>query len=381
MRKSTTGLLALMLLGAPLTGIHPSSASTTICFGKTTTIANSADEVPGSDTADVILGGTGPTFVYGYAGRDRICDHGAHDDIWGGPGDDLIAAGAGWDTVDGGDGLTLLPSGNDIIYGGPGRDLLTGGDGADRLYGGAGNDTLHGDIDPYGNGAHGAGVNAGRGHLALGGDAASQSYNAPGAGVNGGGYLPQSTGPFGSDRLSGGQGDDVLLGDAGPDSLAGGPGNDTLIGGAGGDVLIGGRGHDAFDGGPGHDTCYVAAHIDHVQSCEAIRTHQLRLNIDSAVPGVAHRPSTTRLRPCVHRKVVGGRVMTNTSAARVQERRCWCRTRPPRTLAAGHETAVPAAQIGPRPAQLALRVSVDGCRWTPRTYGYSTPGTTVPPGR
>jgi hypothetical protein len=303
MRKSTTGVLALVLLGAPLTGIHPGSASTARCFGKAATIANSADEVPGSNSADVILGGTGPTFVYGYAGRDRICDHGEHDDIWGGPGDDLIAAGAGWDTVDGGDGLPLLPSGDDLIYGGPGRDLLTGGDGADRLYGGAGND-----------------------------------------------------------------------------SLAGGPGNDILDGGAGDDVLIGGRGHDAFHGGPGHDTCYVTARTHRVRSCEAIRTRQPRLGSASAVPGVVHRPSATRLRPCVHGTLLGGRVKANQAAARVQERRCWCRTRPPRTRAAGHETAAPAAQVDPRPAPL-LRTSVDGCRWTPRTYGYSTPGTTVPPGR
>ena len=380
MRKSTTGLLALVLLGAPLTGIHPSSASATRCFGKAATIADSADEVPGSNSADVILGGTGPTFVYGYAGRDRICDHGEHDDIWGGPGDDLIAAGAGWDTVDGGDGLPLLPSGDDLIYGGAGRDLLTGGDGADRLYGGAGNDTLHGDIGPHSNRAHGAGVDTGRGHPALGDDPASQGHTAPGAGVNGGGDLPQPAGPFGADRLSGGQGDDVLLGGAGPDSLAGGPGNDILDGGAGDDVLIGGRGHDAFHGGPGHDTCYVTARIHRVRSCEAIRTRQPRLSIASAVPGVAHRPSATRLRPCVHGTLVGGRVMANQAAARVQERRCWCRTRPPRTRAAGHETAAPAAQVGPRPAPL-MRTSVAGCRWTPRTYGYSPPGTTVPPGR
>jgi hypothetical protein len=86
------------------------------------------------------------------------------------------------------------------------------------------------------------------------------------------------------------------------------------------------------------------------------------------------------LRPCVHGTLLGGRVKANQAAARVQERRCWCRTRPPRTRAAGHETAAPAAQVDPRPAPL-LRTSVDGCRWTPRTYGYSTPGTTVPPGR
>ena len=312
MRNSTTGLLALVLAGTPLAGMHPTSAATTACFAKPATVTVSRSEVVGSEAADVILTGTGPTFVYGYAGRDRICGSGAHDNIWGGPGNDLIAAGGGWDVVDGGDGLTILPSGEDTVYGGTGRDKLTGGDGADRLYGGTGNDTLEGDTDPHrrvatgGAGARGVSV----GHLTVGGW------------------------PGEPDRLRGGNGDDLLRGGGGPDSLFGGPGNDILVGGAGRDILTGGPGHDTLFGGSGHDSCFVGEDTVAVHSCELIRVDQPRGLSPLRISAQAPRPRVTHLE-----------VITKKLASRVTEGRCWCGTDPPRTLAVRDETSRPLSSV------------------------------------
>lgn len=326
MRKPTTGLLALVVVGAPLAGMHPTSATTTACFAEPATLMASRVEVVGSEAADVIRTATGPSFVYGYAGHDRICGSGEHDDIGGGPGNNLITAGAGWDVVDGGDGLAILPSGDDTVYGGAGRDKLTGGDGDDRLYGGTGNDTLEGDTDPHSYLAPGAGVNGGT--YSSGAyneqrliDTGPQSYGGPGAGVNGN-YVGSRSRPVGGDLLHGGSGADLLRGDGGPDTLNGGPGNDILVGGAGDDILIGGHGRDAFYAGSGHDTCYVGTNTDLVASCEEVRVHQPRPAIVSVTLGAAPRPSVSRLD-----------VIIKKLASRVTEGRCWCGTNPPRTFA------------------------------------------------
>jgi Ca2+-binding RTX toxin-like protein len=339
MRKSTIGLLALVLAGAPLAGMHPSSAAPAACFVRPATLETSADEIVGSGAADVVVTGAGQTFVYGYGGRDRICGSTGHDSIWGGPGNDLVTAGGGWDVVDGGDGLSVLPSGDDTLYGGPGRDTVTGRDGADRLYGGPGNDTLEGDADPH-------------------------AFVAPGAGARGGfsaGYRTVN-GLAEPDRLRGGTGDDLLRGGPGHDSLFGGPGEDILIGGDGRDVLIGGPGHDALFGGPGYDMCFVGEGTDSVRSCELIRVHQPRLVLPRlGLPGdyVGAPPRIVQ--------VTDLGAATRQLASRVRVGRCWCTTQPARTLA-GRQIAATTEPTRAWPSQLAHtttgRATDGGCGCT-----------------
>jgi hypothetical protein len=95
------------------------------------TIGN--DDLPGSNSDDIIFGLRGNDAIFAGNGNDKV--HGGHgnDLIDGGQGNDRLFGGQGNDALIGGEG-------NDDLFGGQGRDLLLGGTGRDGLHGGEGND-------------------------------------------------------------------------------------------------------------------------------------------------------------------------------------------------------------------------------------------------
>jgi len=100
----------------------------------------SADDLTGYASNDLIAGGGGADRIWARSGNDVI-DAGAGDDqVWGEDGDDVIDAGDGNDTV-------RADNGNDTLRGGAGNDTLLGGNGNDVIEGGAGNDSLGGGSD------------------------------------------------------------------------------------------------------------------------------------------------------------------------------------------------------------------------------------------
>ncbi len=90
--------------------------------------------------------------IQGGTGDDTISGSHFGDTIEGGTGDDDIDGGADGDYVYGGpaaggtdsDDVLYGGTGDDFIYGGNGNDTLYGGEGADYLYGEAGVDYLYG---------------------------------------------------------------------------------------------------------------------------------------------------------------------------------------------------------------------------------------------
>lgn len=82
-------------------------------------------QIVGTESADVLHGGSG---------NEIICGLGKKDTIKGGGGNDILIGGGGNDTVNGG-------GGNDKIRGSGGSDKLRGGPGRDKCSGGPGRDT------------------------------------------------------------------------------------------------------------------------------------------------------------------------------------------------------------------------------------------------
>jgi len=146
------------------------------------------DIILGGNGDDKVIGGSGEDYLYGGDGDDQIVGGADNDTIDGGSGNDLGYGGLGDDFIDGGDGDDILVGhwGDDVINGGGDDDIilgqqdndtLNGGDGNDRIYGGLGDDTIDGgadndfivgaqigtvnfdNIETYGNGQDGAGVN------------------------------------------------------------------------------------------------------------------------------------------------------------------------------------------------------------------------------
>ena len=192
-------------------------------------------EVPGTDGADTLQGGSGDESITGGAGDD---------DLQGGLGADTINGDAGADVIQGQGGF-------DVITGNADDDLMQGRGGDDTLSGNAGNDWVDGnDGDDK---------------------------------VNGGTQLDTVVGGLGADLMSGGEGSDVLVGgellsdpltteqlsniragetledatgialgssiflqdDGAADTLDGGNASDMLFFGAG-DTATGGAGSDEF---------------------------------------------------------------------------------------------------------------------------------------
>ncbi|WP_197329591.1 calcium-binding protein [Ralstonia syzygii] len=84
--------------------------------------------------------------LYGYATDDVLNGLDGNDTLRGYGGNDILRGDAGSDTLYGGDGNDTLDGGadNDYLFGDAGDDTLLGGSGDDNLYGGTGNDTLEG---------------------------------------------------------------------------------------------------------------------------------------------------------------------------------------------------------------------------------------------
>ncbi len=82
--------------------------------------------INGSDSDEIIIGGTTNDILHGGAGNDVLIGGAGSDQLFGDAGADRLEGGDGNDTLNGG-------SGNDILIGGAGNDVLTGGTGADTF--------------------------------------------------------------------------------------------------------------------------------------------------------------------------------------------------------------------------------------------------------
>ncbi|MEM9147239.1 MAG: calcium-binding protein [Pseudomonadota bacterium] len=188
--------------------------------------SDEADEVEGTENADVLALGGGNDTANGGDGDDRIV---------GGSGDDFITGGAGNDDLRGNEG-------NDTLIGGDGDDRLIGHAGDDSLIGGSGNDVLRGFADNDT-------LEGGDGDDRLAGHTGEDD-------ISGGAGNDVLRGGNDADGLRGGEGDDRVVGGAGADDLSGGAGADTLRGGLDDDYLDGGQGDDLLIGGAGLDTFF-----------------------------------------------------------------------------------------------------------------------------
>lgn len=133
--------------------IHPSAAGHGVIAAFSAATLNAdhvllfdagAQDVHGSEYADLIFTGGGNDSVSAGAGNDVVFAGGGNDIVCGGAGNDLIAGGSGNDNLSGGEGSDLLAGnlGNDWLAGGGGADVLISGQGTDLVFGGDGNDLL-----------------------------------------------------------------------------------------------------------------------------------------------------------------------------------------------------------------------------------------------
>lgn len=127
--------------------IDPVAADFTLPGAQIATVhINEVVEQDGTDSTDLLFGGSEDDIVNAGEGNDLILGRGGWDVLNGEDGTDYIAGGDGDDIINGGTGRDFLWGGkdNDVIDGGEGRDQLFGGLGDDALNGGAGNDWLSG---------------------------------------------------------------------------------------------------------------------------------------------------------------------------------------------------------------------------------------------
>lgn len=242
---------------------------------------DAAYDLAGSESDDVIYGGTNGEVIYIGGGNDEVFAGAGNDQITGGAGINSIflqdgndvfldngASGADdGDLVDGGAGNDLIETGlgADRVLGGEGKDEIRSGGGDDWVTGGWGDDTvwLGGGADEFdetGEGIYSGDdkVYGGSGNDTIkGGDGVDRLWGGGGfdilVGGSGNDFL---YGGDGNDSLSGEKGNDTLLGEAGNDTLRGGDGNDYLNGLIGNDVLHGGAGADELRGNSGDDLFY-----------------------------------------------------------------------------------------------------------------------------
>ncbi|MBV1689383.1 M10 family metallopeptidase C-terminal domain-containing protein [Novosphingobium sp. G106] len=152
-----------------------------------------------------------------------------------------VTTGAGADQINGSDLANVLDggAGDDKINGNGGDDLLIGGLGRDTLNGGAGIDTAS-----YENASSSvaADLSTKKGTF---GEAIGDKYVGI-ENLTGSAHDDALFGDNFANVLSGGAGNDHLEGLLGNDTLNGGAGDDLLIGGTGVDLLSGGEGADTF---------------------------------------------------------------------------------------------------------------------------------------
>ena len=229
------------------------------------------DELYGSESDNVLLGGSGGDLITGRGGIDEanyalalsmaIANLSTHSASVG-AGNDVLVLISNLSGSNFADSLQANDSGS-VLLGVDGNDTLTGGAGDDALFGGNGNDTLMGhgggdeidgeagvDTVSYRLAAGNVNVNLGNGTVsgAEGSDTLRNTEN-----ILGGDFEDMLIGDAGANRIDGGLGRDELVGAAGNDSVFGGEGNDLLTGDAGNDALIGGPGVNALYGDAGFD--------------------------------------------------------------------------------------------------------------------------------
>lgn len=187
------------------------------------------DELYGSESDNVLLGGSGGDLITGRGGIDEANYALALS---------MVIANLSTHSASGG-------AGNDVLFGGNGNDTLMGHGGGDEIDGEAGVDTVS-----YRLAAGNVNVNLGNGTVsgAEGSDTLRNIEN-----ILGGDFEDMLIGDAGANRIDGGLGRDELVGAAGNDSVFGGEGNDLLTGDAGNDALIGGPGVNALYGDAGFD--------------------------------------------------------------------------------------------------------------------------------
>ncbi|WP_284733868.1 MULTISPECIES: calcium-binding protein [unclassified Dyella] len=241
---------------------------------------DSAQEIHGYATDDVLSAGGGDDQMYGKAGNDTLQGDAGNDRIYGEDGNDILIGGAGDDQLFGGGGNDTyryaLGDGSDTIdstgsWGASNQDVLEFGAGIEAAQVAAsrqsydlllkvgtdtlrvrnyfyddanGSDTLQLIRFADGTSWTPAAVKA---MVIAPSDAAQEIY----------GYANDDTlsAGGGDDKMYGYAGNDVLHGDDGNDRLDGGDGNDRLAGGKGNDWLYGGSGADIyeFNAGDGND--------------------------------------------------------------------------------------------------------------------------------
>ena len=210
------------------------------------------EEIYGTKSNDVLVGGPGPSDIYGDYGRDEMYGGKGNDRMYGDYGDDVLYGEDGNDSLEG-------EQGSDKLYGGSGKDSLTGGSGNDSLFGGDGEDVLDGqdgaDSMDGGKGADTYYVDNPADVVTDSGDdgALDTVYIASYLGstyVMGKGIV--------NGTLSAQAGPGGLSGNASDNKLEGNTQNNTLSGGLGSDTLAGGGGNDSVDGGDGTDTVVLS---------------------------------------------------------------------------------------------------------------------------
>ncbi|MFO0913456.1 MAG: calcium-binding protein [Pirellulales bacterium] len=252
-------------------------------FGVTIDGGGGDDEIVGTDSDDLLFGGTGNNLINSGKGNDRINTGDGNDVIFGGIGDDQIETGDGDDEIDGGDG-------DDLLFGGTGNNQINAGKGNDRINTGDGNDVIFGgqDDDQVDSGNGDDEIDAGDGDDIIFGGTGNNLVNA-GKGndrintrdgndvIFGGLDDDQIDSGNGDDEIDAGDGDDIIFGGTGNnlvnagkgndrintrdgnDVIFGGDGDDEVATGAGDDLLFGGAGSDVLEGGEGVDEYYFGA--------------------------------------------------------------------------------------------------------------------------
>ncbi|MDQ0319357.1 Ca2+-binding RTX toxin-like protein [Pararhizobium capsulatum DSM 1112] len=215
--------------------------------------------ISGTDTADILISGSG---------ADRLL---------AGAGDDYLFAGGGKDRLEAGPG-------NDLLNGGTGRDVMIGGSGDDFYYvdvstdkvvelAGEGRDIVWSIADYK--------LSANVEELRLMGLA----VDGVGNGLNN-----LISGNSANNTLKGGEGNDQLYGDAGNDSLFGEAGTDYLDGGSGADRMSGGVDNDNYSVDDLNDRVIEARNggFDLVNVSYQLTSYTLGANVEAlAVTGEA----------------------------------------------------------------------------------------------
>jgi Ca2+-binding RTX toxin-like protein len=141
---------ALEALLSPFQGVQSMEEGSGSCDDSDQGEGSKPDASPGTNAADLLVGGVGMDNLVGLNGDDTLRGLQGKDWLYGDNGNDLLDAGEGRDFLHGGNGDDELRGGKgrDDLFGENGNDLLTGGCGPDLMDGGRGDDVLFGGNSP-----------------------------------------------------------------------------------------------------------------------------------------------------------------------------------------------------------------------------------------